>query len=303
MVELLLKRYLWLIDTLIRGGEMTFDEISAKWDKSSVNDNQSELTKRTFYNHCQAIARHFGIDIECRRGRGLNLYYITNPEAIEENSLTKWAIDSFSLGELLLGNASISDKILLEDIPSGREWLEPVLQALQQNLVIDITYENFVGVKFSGQVSPLCVKLFKRRWYVLCQLAENRKRIFSLDRINSLNLTDRTFSYPKDFVPADYFYDAFGIIAGVDRKVEDIVIRTYAELPGYLRSLPIHHTQKELETKDGHTDFSLRLVPTFDFIQELLLHRDQLEVVSPQSLRTEVAGLISKMNNFYAPKN
>lgn len=89
MVELLLKRYLWLIDTLKRGGEMTFDEISAKWDKSSVNDNQSELTKRTFYNHCQAITRHFGIDIECRRGRGLNLYYITNPEAIEENTLTK----------------------------------------------------------------------------------------------------------------------------------------------------------------------------------------------------------------------
>ena len=59
MVELLLKRYLWLIDTLKRGGEMTFDEISAKWDKSSVNDNKSELTKRTFYNHCQAIARHF----------------------------------------------------------------------------------------------------------------------------------------------------------------------------------------------------------------------------------------------------
>ena len=35
MVELLLKRYLWLIDTLKRGGEMAFDEISAKWDKSA----------------------------------------------------------------------------------------------------------------------------------------------------------------------------------------------------------------------------------------------------------------------------
>lgn len=90
MVELLLKRYLWLIDTLKRGGEMTFDEISDKWDRSSVNDTGTELSKRTFYNHCQAIARHFGIDIECRRGRGLNLYHIANPEVIEENSLTKW---------------------------------------------------------------------------------------------------------------------------------------------------------------------------------------------------------------------
>lgn len=299
MVELLLKRYLWLIDTLKRGGEMTFDEISDKWDKSSVNDNGSELTKRTFYNHCQAVARHFGIDIECRRGRGLNSYFISNPEAIEENSLTKWVIDSFSLGELLIGNTSISDKILLEDIPSGREWLEPVLHSLQQNIMIGITYENFVGVKFSGSVCPLCVKLFKRRWYMLCLIDKNRKRIFSLDRIKEISLTDKSFTYPKDFVPSDYFHDVFGIVAGVERKVENIVIRTYAELPGYLRLLPIHHSQKELVTKDGYADFALRLVPTFDFIQELVLHREQLEVLSPQSLRDEVSSIIRRMSKLY----
>ena len=297
MVELLLKRYLWLIDTLKRNGELTFDEIADKWDTSSVNDSGSVLTKRTFYNHCQAIARHFGIDIECRRGRGLNLYRIVNPETIEENSLTKWALDSFSLGELLLGNADIADKILLEDIPSGREWLEPLLTSLQQNRKVDLTYENFVGIKFSGIVRPLCVKLFKRRWYVLAQLSDGRKRIFSLDRIKSLELTNK--KCPEDFSPKEYFHDVFGIIAGVDRKVENIVIRAYAELPGYLRSLPIHHSQKELESEDGQTDFSLRLIPTFDFIQELLLHRDQLEVLQPKSLRDEITELISKMKFHY----
>ena len=294
MVELLLKRYLWLIDTLKRNGELTFEEISDKWDASYVNDNGSVLTKRTFYNHCQAIARHFGIDIECRRGRGLNLYRIVNPEAIEENSLTKWALDSFSLGELLLGNADIADKILLEDIPSGREWLEVILTALQQNREIELHYENFVGIKFVGTVQPLCIKLFKRRWYVLAQLPDGRRRIFSLDRIKSLEVTANQFDYPSDFVPAEYFHDVFGIIAGVDRKIENIVIRTYAELPGYLHSLPMHHSQKELESRDGHTDFSLRLIPTFDFIQELLLHRDQLEVLQPQSLRDEISELITK---------
>lgn len=299
MVELLLKRYLWLIDTLKRNSELTFDEIADKWDSSSVNDNGSVLTKRTFYNHCQAIARHFGIDIECRRGRGLNRYRIVNPEAIEENSLTKWALDSFSLGNLLLGNADIAEKILLEDIPSGREWLEVILKALQQNREIELHYENFVGIKFVGTVQPLCIKLFKRRWYVLVQLSDRRRRIFSLDRIKSLEVTANQFDYPSDFVPADYFHNVFGIIAGIDRNVENIVIRTYAELPGYLRSLPIHHSQKELISEDGHTDFALRLIPTFDFVQELLLHRDQLEVIHPQSLREEIAELISKMKNRY----
>ena len=299
MVELLLKRYLWLIDTLKRNGELTFEEISAKWDSSSANDNGSKLTQRTFYNHCQAVARHFGIPIECRRGRGLNLYSIVNPEAIEENSLTKWALDSFSLGELLLGNSAISDKILLEEIPSGREWLEPILHALQHNKEMRMEYENFVGVKFSGNVKPLCVKLFKRRWYALTLLDNGRKRIFSLDRVRDLRVSDRTFNYPKDFVAAEYFKNYFGIIAGVGQKEENIKIRTYAELPGYLRSLPIHHSQRELESKDGHTDFSLRLIPTFDFIQELLLHRDQLEVIEPESLRNEIISIISEMSGLY----
>ena len=299
MVELLLKRYLWLIDTLKRNGELTFEEISAKWDSSSANDNGSKLTQRTFYNHCQAVARHFGIFIECRRGRGLNLYSIANPEAIEENSLTKWALDSFSLGELLLGNSAISDKILLEEIPSGREWLEPTLHALQHNKEMEIEYENFVGVKFSGRVKPLCVKLFKRRWYVLTLIDNDKKRIFSLDRIRSLTISDRTFNYPKDFVPAEYFQNYFGIIAGVEQKTENIRIRTYAELPGYLRSLPMHHSQRELKSKDGYTDFSLILVPTFDFIQELLLHRDQLEVLEPKTLRNEISTIIARMGRLY----
>ena len=299
MVELLLKRYLWLIDTLKRGGEMTYNEIADRWDKSSVNDNGTILSKRTFYNHCQAVSRHFGIDIECRRGRGLNLYSITNPEAIEENSVIKWTLDSFSLGELLIANASISDKILLEEIPSGREWLEPILKALQDNLQIELEYENFFGVKFIGKVSPLCVKLFKRRWYVLCEVGKDRKRIFSLDRVKSLVATDSSFIYPKDFVPADYFRDVFGIVAGTGGKVENIRIRTYAELPGYLRSLPMHHSQQEIESNAEFTDFSLRLRPSFDFIQELLLHREQLEVLSPQTLRDEIAEIISKMKNHY----
>ncbi len=299
MVELLLKRYLWLIDTLKRSPGMTFEEIADKWQTSSANDNASELTKRTFYNHCQAVARHFGIDIECRRGRGLNTYRIVNPEAIEDNSLTKWVLDSFSLGEILLGNASISEKILLEDIPSGREWLEPVLQALQQNREIEIEYENFVGVKFSGSIRPLCIKLFKRRWYMLCQVGHDRKRIFALDRVKKLIVTDEAFSYPKYFVPSDYFRDVFGIVAGVGEKVENIVIRTYAELPGYLRSLPMHHSQREINSNEKYTDFSLRLIPTFDFIQELLLHRDQLEVLAPELLRNEVSKIISKMSTLY----
>lgn len=302
MVELLLKRYLWLVETLKRGGEMNYEEIADRWERSSVNDSGTTLSKRTLYNHCRAIASQFGIDIECRRGRGLNLYYIANPEAIEENSLVKWAIDSFSLGELLLGNAAIADKILLEEVPSGRQWLESGLKALQENREVEIDYENFFGNKSQRVVKPLGVKLFKRRWYMLAMVDSGEKRKYALDRIKNLTLLDTTFKYPSRFAPTDYFEHFYGIDAREGAKPEKVVIRTYAELPRYLRSLPLHHSQREVATTDEYTDFSLRLVTTHDFIQELLLHRDQIEVLQPQSLRDEMANVITRMNNLYHNK-
>ena len=70
-------------------------------------------------------------------------------------------------------------------------------------------------------------------------------------------------------------------------------------MPGYLRSLPLHHTQREINSTDEYTDFSMNLVPTFDFEQELLLHRNQIEVLQPQSLRDEMARLINRMSDLY----
>ena len=138
---------MWLIDTLRNGERLTYEEISDKWDNSAVTDAHVDLTKRTFYNHCKAIEREFGIYIECQRGRGLNRYFISNPEALEDNSLIKWTVDNFSIGETLMDNRSISDKILLEDIPSGYQWLNMILRALKQNLEMELKYENFVGKK------------------------------------------------------------------------------------------------------------------------------------------------------------
>ena len=159
MVDILLKRYLWLIDTLRNNGEMTYEQISDAWELSSSNDEHSFLSKRTLYNHCQAVLKHFGVEISCRRGRNLNLYYIANPEELEGNGLNNWLVENFSLSTLLADNTNIADKILLEEIPSGRTYLSIVLNALKRGFTLKISYCNFVGKRFeSKDVEPLCVK-------------------------------------------------------------------------------------------------------------------------------------------------
>ena len=114
MVDILLKRYLWLVKTLRDRGEMTYEDISSAWERSSENDDGSVLSKRTLYNHCQAVLKHFGVVITCRRGRNLNLYYIENPEIFDNEDINGWLIDSFTVGSILADSRSVYYRILLE---------------------------------------------------------------------------------------------------------------------------------------------------------------------------------------------
>lgn len=301
MVDILLKRYLWLVDTLRSRGEMTYEEISSAWERSAVNDNGSLLSKRTLYNHCQAILRHFGIEITCRRGRNLNCYYIANPEALTDDSMNNWLIENFSVATLLSENKGMADKILLEDIPSGRMYLNEVLAALKTNSTMVISYCNFSGRGYNNlEVEPLCVKLFKRRWYMLTRLTGNGTlRIFALDRLTALELTKRKYIYPDDFIPSEFFAPYFGIIALTGEKPVTIKLRIFDELRGYLKSLPLHHSQRVVEEADNHLDITVRIAPTFDFVQEILSHREQIEIIEPASLRVEIAQLIQRMSSLY----
>ena len=67
----------------------------------------------------------------------------------------------------------------------------------------------------------------------------------------------------------------------------------------YLRSLPLHPSQKETERTEEFSVFTYFLRPTFDFVQELLTLRETAEVLAPKELRAEMAQIgknIAKKN-------
>ena len=308
MIDLLFRRYLWLIDMIRNAREISYGDIAARWERSSLNDDHSSLSLRTFHNHRNAIEKHFGIEIACHRGRGRNTYYIANRDAIEDDTLNRWMLDSFATGNMLAEHRDITDKILLEDIPGGTEHLPPILKGLRENKRLRLLYRSYRSAASTETVvEPLCVRMFKRRWYLLVhRVKENDLRIYALDRIRELNPTDETFVYPADFHPADYFVCYYGIATDGYSQLATVRLKAYAELPHYLRALPLHTSQREAEHTQDYSIFEYYLSPTFDFVQELLLHGDQIEVLAPADLRVRVAGIIRAMNtryeNFYDMK-
>lgn len=292
MADSTLRKYIWLINTILEAGKITFKEISDKWDRSSLNYMGTVLSKRTFHNHRQAILTELGIDIQCCSMRENSQYFIDNKEEIDNNSVLSWLTDCMATETLLVENKAISDRICLEPIPGGREWLPVLSHALRDNLRVTFQYQSFHSS--TNHVSdrilePLCLKLFKRRWYLLGQTVDDKKKlIFALDRISKLELLAEQFIYPENFTAKEFFTDLYGICSDGYSRPTRVVLKCYGECPQYVKSLPLHPSQEELERGDGYTIFSFYMSPAYDFIQEIMSHGDEIEVIAPIWLRNMI---------------
>ena len=82
----------------------------------------------------------------------------------------------------------------------------------------------------------------------------------------------------------DVFNDYFGTLRNTDVVPEEVVIEVDAHTANYLRTLPLHHSQKEVEQTQKRSVFSYHIAPTLDFIQELRIQGQCLKVLKPQWL-------------------
>lgn len=294
----LISKYVWVIDTILSKGKISFKDLNKKWLDSSISRGV-EIPKRTFDNWRSAIADMFGIDI-VNENCGEYCYYIENVEDITGNGLRSWLYSTFSVGNTLSDCQSIKDRILLENVPSGQVYLQTIVEAIKANRVLNITYQGyFKDEESSFDIQPYCIKLFRQRWYLVAH-GYLGVRIYSLDRIRRIDITNGTFEMPAKWNANDYFDGSFGIIT--TGKREDILavkLKVSASQSNYIRSLPLHESQQELERNDEYSIFCCRLRATYDFMQELLRNGDEIEVLEPQSLRDEIKDKISAMAKKY----
>ena len=116
-------------------------------------------------------------------------------------------------------------------------------------------------------------------------------RIYALDRMTKAELTTQPFRMPRGFSPKAYFSEYFGVLT-MPVPLAHVVVRAYATTPDYLRTLPLHHTQREIGRGEDYADFSLDLRPTADFLGQLLSHGARIEVLEPESVRQQMEQLV-----------
>ena len=112
----LFKTYVWLIETIHRQGPLSLEDIGNLWLSSSLSEGQS-MPRTSFNRHREEIEDLFGIKIVCDRSIGWK-YSIENADDLDKPSVENWMANTISLNNIIAENRSVSDRILLENIPS-----------------------------------------------------------------------------------------------------------------------------------------------------------------------------------------
>ena len=276
--------YLWLMDA-IASGHLTREDIDRRWSRCRYNDDhEDQFPERRFHRYRHELEEIFDIDIKCNRSRGC-VYYIENKDDIGGDLGRKWLLNAMSVHSMLDQAQDISENILYEDIPLGTQYLTSIVDAIRTRTKLKVTYHNFIRNEiYDFYLAPYCLKAFKQRWYVAgCPSTHpTETRVYALDRILGMEITNDEFKYPKDFDTQHFFAPYYGVFRNA--KPTKVIIEANDKSTQYLRLLPLHASQKEVKQIEDFTYFEYDIAPTFDFIQELRTHGTDIRIVEPESL-------------------
>jgi len=303
MISKTLIRYIWLLDALLQKRNLTLEEISILWEISGIG-NGSPMPSRSFHEHRKGIKKLFGVDIECDRSK--NVYYVKNPEVLEENKLSKWLLYNYSIPKDFITFNGMKDRILLEDIPLGKNFRDAIIDAMRRNVELKIEYQRY-ETDLEGEhlkifhMQPYAMKVYNHRWYLLGYMKEEDDiRTIALDRILHISVLESSFSLPENFDANKYFSNVIGIYTNKDLPVSEVKIRAYGVQADYLRSTPLHKSQSEGSSKYGEfAEFTYRLCITPELISQLLSMGDSVEILEPKELREKMKKKINYMFNLY----
>jgi predicted DNA-binding transcriptional regulator YafY len=281
-----IARYSLIIKKL-RKHSSTFSEIADYLDfESELQEYNFNVSKRTFQRDIEDIRSVYNIDIQYDFSR--KVYFIDFEQQPELNKRILEAFDTFNALNI---SDRLSDFIHFEKRrPQGTENLYGLLHAIKNKVQISFSYHKFWEDEISQRiVEPYALKEFKNRWYVLANdLKDKKVKSFALDRLSELEFSKKKFQLPNNFNVTEHFRYCFGIISPNEHKPQEIILSFNPFQGKYIKTLPLHESQAILKDNNDELLVKLTLFVTHDFFMEILSFGDNVKVIQPISLISDL---------------
>ena len=188
------------------------------------------------------------------------------------------------------------------ELLAGIQWLDVLYKAIVSRLTVQLTYQSFKARNANDIIFyPYLLKEYRNRWFILGMKKEQKEIcIFALDRIqNIVALNNEIFREHKTFDPHSYFND----IVGVTRNTADTpthieFLANQGQAP-YIKTKPIHASQKIVEERRDGIVFSIDVVPNFELDREFIGYGEGLKILSPSNYVRRIRRKVKLMNEIY----
>jgi predicted DNA-binding transcriptional regulator YafY len=187
---------------------------------------------------------------------------------------------------------------------SGVHLLGQLMTAIKSHQVVSFDYFNFQTERTSNNiVRPYLLKEYQNRWFLY---GENEKygdfRIYGIERLSNLVLTQTVFEPKKDYESAKDFENIIGITLRPfieDQPEQDIVLSMTREQGRYFKTLPWHPNFTIQIDNETEFQVSLHILPNYEFLQQLLRYCDKITVLKPQWLRDHLKKILLASSEKY----
>ncbi|PIE51067.1 MAG: WYL domain-containing protein [Flavobacteriales bacterium] len=271
------------------------DYLERKFEEKDISEHL-KFTKRTFLRDKKAILDISGIEISYSRKN--KVYYIDKEELdfYEENIL-----DNVLLVEAYRGIKRTQNIMFFENRKArGLSHLNGLIHAITNRKTVSFTYQKFETREISNRVvEPYALKEFHYRWYLLAREINPKNdtfliKTFGLDRISDLEIKNKTFK-KEQYDIAKAFENSFGIVAPNGVQPQKMVLSFDKHQGNYIKSLPLHHSQKVVKEDENQVVISVFVVPTYDFEREILSYGSRVRILEPTDFRQHMKKEIQKM--------
>lgn len=163
--------------------------------------------------------------------------------------------------------------------------IHKVLESIKQRRRVRFSYSlpRSGGKEVEYVAEPYFLKQSQNRWYLVA-MVESVLKCFELGGFVDFKVLDEDFVQGSGVRAENLFRDCFGIWDDPKMPVEDILLR-FSPLDGrFIKTLPIHSSQK-IEETDEYVEVTLHLKITNDFVMALLSRSSSVEILAPQSLK------------------
>ena len=305
--------------------EYTIDDLVDECNKALRRIDKPDISKRTIQNDINILEADYGIILneKLKRGRQrlyryadtsytIPLYHIDDEERnkiedaiyvlkqFEGEPLYDWVrtilmqIEGGMFEEDASPVVSFQSNLDLK----GLGHFSKLLQAILNKRVLKLRYVPYGKAQITATVYPYYLKQYNDRWYLIARVkGYDSFAHYALDRINSFEEIALPYKEAEvDF--SEYFDDVIGVTVP-DGDAEDIVIKVTGKRFNYIRTKPLHLSQRIIEEAEGYAIISINVKVNKELESLILSFGDDMEVISPTSFRDRIAEKIQAMNQRY----